>query len=305
MTSKAVVIGDTFNPSVITSRITTFEVYAPRFLLAELNTHRVLSRSAASSRAIPVLKRVEMVRQDPWIPSVFGKNKPGMSADEELSDAESVAAEDVWRGAITAQLLAAEELAKLGVHKQLANRLLEPYAHFYGVVTATELDNFWKLRVSPAAQPEFKELATAMQEALYDSKPRDAKWNCNHHLPYNPDYGLDLEVALRVCSARCARVSYKSFDGKLSTAVEDIKLCERLIAEGHLSPFDHCAFADDVVKKQAGILRVQKNYWTRPEDHRQFWGFIPYRVQVEKDLGMVCRRSSFDAIDDDLVAHAS
>lgn len=299
MTSRAIVLADTFNEYVPSAQITSFEVYAPRFLLAELNTHRVLSRSAASSRAIPVPKRIQAVRDDPFIPSTFGSNKPGMQAGAPLGDAETIAAEHVWRGAITSAILSAEHLAKLGVHKQLANRLLEPYAHFYGVVTGTEWENFWKLRVSEEAQPEFKELATAMQTALADSKPRNSKFI--RHLPYGPDYGCALEEAQKIASARCARVSYKSFDGKLSQAVDDIDLCQRLIDQGHMSPFDHCAMPDAIAERQAGILRVQKFYWANPEDHRQFYGWIPFRVQVERKLGVICRRSSFAAIPDQLV----
>jgi len=294
MTVRAKVIADTYNERVPSARITTFEIYAPRFLLAELNTHRVLSRSAASSRAIPVSKRVDMVRQDPWVPSAFGKNKPGMSSDEVLGDEESHAAEQIWRGSIDSVLYSAELLAQLGVHKQLANRLLEPYAHFYGVVTATEWENFYNLRVSEAAQPEFKELASAMQEAHWESNAR--VWPPGH-LPYNPDYGCELQTALAICSARCARVSYKSFDGKLSQHHEDVKLCERLILEGHLSPFDHCAFADEPYCDAKGDWR-----WKKPEDHRQYWGWIPYRVQIERGLGMKCRRSSFAPLDPEMVS---
>ena len=288
MTVKAIVIADTFNKRVPSARITTFEIYAPRFLLAEINTHRVLARSAASSRAIPVAKRIEAVLEDPFVPNAFGKNKPGMQADETLGDFETELAQTVWRGAVTSAVTSAEILAKLKVHKQLANRLLEPFAHFYGVVTATEWDNFYKLRVSPEAQPEFKDLATAMQDAQAASCPREAKW----HLPYNPDYGLDIDLALKVCSARCARVSYRSFDGKLSALEDDKRLCADLIAGGHMSPFDHCAVADNVTAKS----------WDNPEWHRQFWGWIPYRVQIEQEQGYLGRRSSFAEIAPELLA---
>lgn len=307
MTSKATVITHTYNEYVPSAQAATFEVYAPRFLLAEINTHRLLSRSAQSSRAIPVLKRAEMVRNDPFIPLEFGKNKPGMSANEAIGDVESVAAESVWRGALMTMLVSAEELAGLGVHKQLANRLLEPFAHFYGVITATEWENFWTLRLSPEAQPEFKELAQAMQTALADSKPRSSMHSGNYHLPYCPDYGMDIDAALKVCSARCARVSYKTVEGKLSNTVDDIALCERLLKQWHLSPFDHPAKADTLVKKPYYTPRppaMRKWYWENSEDQRQYYGFVPYRVQVEKELGVMCRRSSFAPIEDELVTHA-
>lgn len=306
MASKAKVIAHTCNEYVPSSQAVTFEIYAPRFLLAEINTHRLLSRSAQSSRAIPVMKRVDLVRNDPFVPLAFGKNKPGMSADEVLAEDENASAESVWRGALSTMLVSAEELAGLGVHKQLANRLVEPFAYFYGVVTATEWDNFWMLRISPAAQPEFKELAEAMQTALADSKPRSSAFSGHYHLPYNPDYGLDIDAALKVCSARCARVSYKTTDGKISSMVDDLDLCNRLTGEWHLSPFDHCAKADTLVKKPYYTPRpplTRKWFWENPEDQRQYWGFVPYRVDVEKQLGVMCRRSSFQHIPDELVAH--
>jgi len=243
---------------------------------------------------------MQMVRDDPYIPDAFGKNKKGMSADETLSDADSVAAENVWRGSITAALFSAEELERLQVHKQQANRILEPYTHFFGVITGTEWDNFWTLRISKAAQPEFQGLATEMKRAYDASLPRPNKW----HLPYRNDYGQDIAVALKVSAARCARVSYKTFEGKTSGTVDDLKLCDQLTAEFHMSPFDHPAERDTIIKKPYFTPRppeVKKWHWFQPEDHRQFWGFIPYRVFVERELDIVGRRSSFEPIHPALV----
>lgn len=267
------------------ARITTFEIYAPRFLLAEINTHRVISKSAQSSRAIPVKKRIAAVTADPYIPAVFGKNQPGMQAQEALSDADSIAAKYRWERAAHDATISAELLANLGVHKQLANRVLEPFAYFYGVLTATEWDNFWQLRRSAEAQPEFRELADKMFDAYAASTPRVAP----HHLPYcdTVPAGTHIELLLKISAARCARVSYKTFDGKLSIPEEDVALCDRLLVDGHLSPFDHPAACDE--------LRYDQ-HWMSPGDHRQYWGWIPYRVDIEEKLGVKCRRDSYAKI---------
>lgn len=294
MTIEVKIIEKTAHPQVPSAVITTFQVYAPRFLLAEINTHRLLSRSAQSSRAVPVARRIQMIKDDPFVPESFGKNKKGMSADEILDDAENIAARNWWNISMNAALHSAEVLAQIGVHKQQANRIIEPYAHFYGVITGTEWDNFWNLRISPAAQPEFRALATEMKREYDATNPRVARF----HLPYRNDYGEDLKHAFEVSAARCARVSYKTFDGKVSLADDDIRLCQDLMKEGHLSPFDHPARADQVCFRQVKVMRVQRAHWLMPEQHRQYWGWIPRRVDVERELGIVCRRSSFDPIGD-------
>lgn len=299
MTIEVKVIEKTAHPQVPSAVITTFQVYAPRFLLAEINTHRLLSRSAQSSRAVPVTRRIQMIKDDPFVPESFGKNKKGMSADENIDSVGDASARIWWNCSMQAALLSAEALAGLGVHKQQANRLIEPYAHFYGVITGTEWDNFWNLRISPAAQPEFCALATEMKRQYDTTMPRFAR----HHLPYREGYDSEPN-AFDVSSARCARVSYKTFDGNVSLPEDDLRLCADLKKDGHLSPFDHPARADQICFRQVKVMRVQKAHWLMPEQHRQYWGWIPRRVDVERDLGLVCRRSSFDPIGDDNVVNA-
>lgn len=269
--------------------ITTYEIYAPRLLLAEINTHRVLAKSAASSRAIPVSKRIDMVMDNPFVPETFSKNKKGMAADEVLSPEKDSLAKEIWLTARDAMVEAASGLGKLDAHKQHANRLLEPFAYVHAVITGTEWDNFFRLRISPQAQPEFDELAGIMDMASGWYKPKASMY----HLPYtdNCDPMLPLEKLFYVSAARCARVSYKTFDGTFSTVDDDIKLCNRLLAEGHMSPFDHPANADLVISDADG-----RRWWNAPRRHRQYWGWIPYRDHVEDNLGMVCRRDSFAEI---------
>lgn len=221
--TTAKIVADTVNPKCKDARIVTFEAYAPRYLLAEVNTHGVLAKSAASSRAIPIKKRIEMVHTKPYIPDAFGKNCPGMQSRELLDDEAQDAAVKVWSHAIEDALKHAEAFEKLSVHKQYANRVLEPYVYYAGVMTATEWDNFWWLRISEDADPGFKVLATKMKEALDASTPVAREY----HLPYITDEeynsGVSPETLMKVSSARCARVSYFSLEtGKLSTLDEDL-----------------------------------------------------------------------------------
>lgn len=279
LSTTATVIADTVN-MVPEARITTFEIYAPRYILAEINTHRLIAKSAQSSRAIPVKKRIDMVRQDPYIPPSFGKNRPGMQSTEALSNDLSVRAEMSWLRALHSALDEAETQDAIGTHKQQANRLLEPFAYFYGVLTATEWDNFWHLRRNPEADPGFEDLANKMFDAYQASTPREALY----HLPYAWDLDLATGLRFKVSAARCARVSYKTFDGKLSTVEDDVALCDKLLAQPHLSPFDHPATRDHL---------TFSGYWNRPGDHRHFWGWMPYRVEIERERGIVCRRDSY------------
>lgn len=287
MTTSAKIIADTNIIGYEEARITTFEVTFPRYLLAEMNTHKVLAKSCASSRAIPVAKRIEMVRQKPFIPSVFGKNRPGMQAHETLSEEDIEKARWEWIGSVADAVRRAEALDKLGVHKQQANRILEPYTYVTDVITGTEWSNFFWLRASELADPEFENLALMMQDLWLNNKPKTSFY----HLPYcdGIENQYDLETLFLISGARCARTSYTTFEGKISNPEEDVELCRnKLIPSGHLSPFEHAASADDVFWDNNRLGW----YWKRPSDHRHLYGWIPYRVEVEKQLNMVCKRDS-------------
>ncbi len=249
-------------------RLTTLEITLPRIVLAELNTHRVFSRSSASSRAIPAEKRIAMVDADPFIPESFGKNRPGMQASEDLDGEEAKQARTIWLDGLRDALDHARELSKLGVHKQLANRLLEPYAWTTVLITATEWDNFFALRCSPEAQPEIRRAAEMMRDAMGFSVPRvlsAGEW----HLPYIDEHDrrelkadalIDLDCvhqpgmpccplerlaprdAIDISVGRCARVSTLTHEGRRDY-MADLSLTKRLRDSGHMSPFEHPAMA--------------------------------------------------------------
>jgi thymidylate synthase ThyX len=240
-------------------RLTTLEVTFPRFILAEFNTHRMLSRNSASSRAIPVEKIISRVKDGPFIPRYWGKNQKGMQAHQELTPEQAADACRVWLEARDSALQKAKELLEIGVHKQLANRLLEPFLWQSVIVTATEWDNFFGLRCHPDAQPEFQTIAIMMKESLKASTPvllQDGEW----HLPLiseedkvHSSVATTSELA-RISAGRCARVSYLTHDGRRDP-VQDIALCDRLITSGHMSPMEHPAMADSDVTRYVGNFK--------------------------------------------------
>ena len=240
---SARVLLDSISPAG--KRLTTMEVTFPRFVLAEFNTHRVFSRNSASSRAIPTAKLIERVEAEPAVPLQWGRNKPGMSASETLGEEEAAQGLAAWLSARDAAVAHARRLVELGVHKQILNRLLEPFMWHTVIVTATEWANFFYLRIAATAQPEIRRAAELMRDALTASQPQvvtDGKW----HLPLvqADEYVLALEDLKKISAARCARVSYLTHTGVRDTA-KDIELCERLLSDGHLSPFEHVATPSD------------------------------------------------------------
>ncbi|MEZ7136874.1 FAD-dependent thymidylate synthase [Komagataeibacter sp. SM21] len=261
-------------------RIDTLLLRYPRFIHAEFMTHRQFSRNASSSRAIPVERLIADIERDPVSPSFWGANQAGMQAKQELTGAALQAAKDRWSMAFRDMIEHAKAMANIGAHKQIVNRILEPFAHINVVVTATEWDNFFALRDHEDAQPEIRALAKAMKIAMLAApvQPLDlGQW----HLPFvsideiHEHQGLmDPTGNLRVVSsARCARTSYLTHDGRKSSLVEDIALGERLTRSRpfHASPFENQAtpyvpgFHDET-------------------DQRNFRGWVQNRALMEKTV---------------------
>ncbi len=223
------------------SRLTTFELTVPKFILAEINTHRSASRSAASSRAIPTSKVIEQVMNNPVIPAYLGKNQAGMQATEELIGSERQEFLDIWLSARDFAVDHAQKLVKLGVHKQLASRVLEPWMWVKVIFSATHYQNFFNLRANKMAQPEFRVVAEKMLELYLTNKPKEMNYG-EWHLPYIRDLDtvLDLEIKQKVSTARCARVSYMNHSG-VRDIEKDLELYERLVTSKHFSPLEHAA----------------------------------------------------------------
>jgi len=225
-------------------RLTTMEVTFPRMVLAEFNTHRVFSRNSASSRAIPTAKQLERIKSEPFIPIHWGANQAGMQANAELSPDDQEEAKAEWLAARDSAVTHVEKLLKIGLHKQITNRLLEPFMWHTVIVTATEWSNFFALRANPDAQPEIRRAAELMRETMNNSRPQLVKVD-EWHLPFiQPDEREwareNIDDAIKVSVGRCARVSYLTHDGKRDHA-KDIELYERLTSSGHMSPLEHVA----------------------------------------------------------------
>lgn len=269
MSIYAKVVADSI--SAAGKRISTLELQYPRFIHSEAMTHRVFSRNAMSSRAIPVAKMIEQVRNNPAMPVHWGANRPGMQAREELAGTARESAIFLWHRAAQQAADLAQQMTDFGLHKQVANRVLEPFQWMRTLVTATEWDNFFELRAHPDAQPEFQKLALAMRDAMGATEPVKrhsmAVDGSSWHLPYVSDEEratYRTEVLLKLSTARCARVSYLNHDGEKPDFAKDIELYERLVGSvpRHASPAEHQAkagFSDDPSRNFRG--------WTQ---HRAF-----------------------------------
>ena len=219
--------------------IFTMELQYPRFIHSEFMTHRMFSRNASSSRAIPAGRMMQMVTEDPAMPVQWGKNQKGMQAYQTFDEDEARVLEQVWLNGLKDATTHTGVLLAQGLHKQLANRIMEPWAHITVVVTATEWDNFFNLRDHHAAQPEIQDLARKMKLVQAHSVPNileDGQW----HLPYALTGGTKKD-AIRTSVAGCARVSYKNHDGSNRTTRADVELHDTLLGMGHMSPFEHQA----------------------------------------------------------------
>jgi len=243
------------------SRLTTFELSFPKFILAQFNTHRLLSRNAASSRAIPIKKVIRLVEEDPVFPIKWGKNQKGMQAHEELSEDETKAAKAAWENMLSDIVHHAKLLERLGLHKQIVNRPLELFQFVKVIVSATEYDNFFYLRNNEHAQPEIAWVAREMEKAYNASEPlylRTGEW----HLPLVTLAGVDDPLFVpagigsslkKISTARCARVSYLTHDGKRDYD-KDIELHDRLVRSGHWSPFEHVAQALSTSERSGNFI---------------------------------------------------
>ncbi len=248
-------------------RLTTMQLRYPRAIHAEFMTHRVFSRNASSSRAIPVKRLIQDVINDPFVPLHWGKHQKGMQADLECdelltftdpgtNEQFSCLRDEAWLNLMNDAIRVAEAYDRAGYHKQIVNRLLEPWAHINVVCTATDWSNFLALRDHPDAEPHIQLLAKAMRKALDNSTPtmlKEDEW----HLPYvdkidgkpcQKDHAtgatfMDDMTAVYVSVARCARVSYMTHDGRVPNRDEDIKLADRLLGSVplHASPAEHQA----------------------------------------------------------------
>jgi hypothetical protein len=248
-------------------RIITFEVTAPRIILAEINTYCMWARNWQSSRAIPTKILLRRVWSDPFTPSGFAKNQRGMQAGVVLSPFHATLARAAWRSGARGAVLTSWLLNKLGVHKQWANRPLEPYTWCTGIITATEWANMLHQRCSPLAQPEFNTLAEMIRRAIHESIPKVVGYK-QAHLPmiYEQDRAqFDTTDLMKIAVGRCARVSYLNHHG-LRDPKADIKKADDLLRDGHWSPFEHVALPMMDEKRFYAKFRGWKSFRAHQKD---------------------------------------
>jgi hypothetical protein len=179
--------------------IRSLQLRYPLVIHAELMTHRVFSRNARSSRAVPVARMIEEVMTDPYIPLVWDRNQKGMqgadgdwnetvwlrSADRpDLQTPDDYNRRDAWLWARDRAVEAAKGFADAEYSKQICNRLLAPFLHIDVLVTSTNFSNWEALRIHPAAEPHIRMLAEAMRDCIKAAPPPDKLGEGIWHLPY-------------------------------------------------------------------------------------------------------------------------
>lgn len=314
---KAEIICDSKNE--FGDRITTFILTFPRYLLAEINTHRMLSRNSASSRAIRFEKMVKSVMENPFIPYRWQKDHAGMQGTEYFTDDEVKQfklVEDHLEARNNAIMWARRQNSK-GVTKQLCNRLIEPFMYHTCLLTGTEFENFFALRAHDAAEIHFGILAEEMLKALNESEPKQlnaGEW----HIPFGDTFDWEMlssiakdrlgwpesipprglnnknlwdetiqKLKIELATFRCAQISYITHENEMPY-IEMLAKHDRLVAQGHMSAFEHCARAMNEEECEQFTLVVPRRGWPKnPQKYLtktilkgvcgNFRGFIQYR----------------------------
>jgi len=298
---SAKIIADSVN--ILGNRMITMELIFPRIILAELNTHKMLSKNSQSSRAVPLNKAIEHVNTLGFEPVWWGKNQAGMAARQELVGEELARAKHLWNSAKQSVIHYVTELGSASLHKQIAARPLEAFAMHKAVVSGTEWNNLIWLRDHDDAQPEFGELAKCIVEAVNKSTPvllRSGEW----HLPYvmtafkvseNPDNDeivyldtdgnqIDLDTARKISASCCAQVSYRKLDDSVEKAID---IFNKLFSGSrvHASPVEHQATPmieeqGDPMDWEEGVTHVDRNgkYWSG-----NLCGWIQYRKLIPNE----------------------
>lgn len=286
--------------------IYTIRLRYPRIIHGEIMTHRVFSRNARSSRAVPVKTMLLETTTIPFIPWHWGANQKGMQAGEECNekvlipdwddinlagDPEMISTdrEEAWLQARDKAVDIATAMMEAGYHKQIPNRLLEPFSWIDTLITATDWANFLHLRDHKDAEPHLQDLARLVKQAIEEAEVRtldEGHW----HLPYiNEDDWLEAHAGnmntkaecfawlCKLSAARCARISYKPFDGDASYERELERYNQLVTSERvHASPLEHQAQVDTCWNQAGG-----DDAWENPDLSGNFApGWIQFRKTV-------------------------
>jgi hypothetical protein len=274
----------------------------PRCIWPEALTHRKFGRNARSSRAVPIQTMLGEIDRHPFVPWHWGMNQKGMQADEECNaevrfDEQHPAGERIWLTRENAWLNASEEAVRsaesfmnAGYHKQVVNRLLEPFMWIDVIITSTDWANFEWLRNHSDAEPHLQDWAKLCMDAIRSCEVTELSTD-QWHLPYIT--GEDTEAAYmefgetlegeqlgwewlrKISAARCARISYKPFDGDPSYDRE-LQRYAGLVSSDHIhaSPMEHQAMPD------TGFKRGTTQKFDNPELHGNLDGWVQYRKLI-------------------------
>lgn len=299
--------------------IYTVRLRYPRIIHGEIMTHRVFNRNARSSRAVPVKTMLNEVRNTPFVPWHWGKNRKGMQAGSDHDELiqmdvggvkyDYVTREEAWLEAAACAAEIAEAYMEAGYHKQIPNRLLEPFSWIDTLITATEWDNFLWLREHEDAEPHLRDLARLVHKAIDAAeikKLEPGEW----HMPYIteadiqkadftdiPDSGY--EWLCKISAARCARISYKPFDGDASYERELERYDSLVTADRvHASPLEHQATPDTTVVASIDLFEDENDSLTPNETldaqrvfkqkqlHGNLVGYIQFRKTIPNEAKM-------------------
>lgn len=245
-------------------RLISFKLTMHRWVLSEFNTHRAFSRNSASSRAIPIHKMIELAETSDVAPVEWGKNCSGMSNKEIISEQSILASiQNEWEIARHNAIESARRLNNLNVHKQIVNRILEPFLPHTVIATMDRqaLEHFLMLRTSIEAQPEIRALALEMQRLYHSTRPGMLydfqiyspfgiyEWECLNMTEVPDDQTGQYENKLMYSPviyrdvSKCARISYLKHE-ETASEEKDENLFWKLFKAKHLSPFEHLALYD-------------------------------------------------------------
>jgi thymidylate synthase ThyX len=143
---KVEIVADSVNQQ--NDRLISMILTYPRIIHAEMLTHRVFSRNASSSRAVPVKKMIDAVRDNTFCPFEFQKAHKGMQGTEYFTGQDKEECKQLWLESAEFALQQAEKMDKKGISKQVINRILEPYQYYTVLITGSRegWDNFFNLR---------------------------------------------------------------------------------------------------------------------------------------------------------------
>ena len=160
-----------------------------------------------------------------------------------------------------------------------------------GIDTSGWTEEKWQSFNTSQAEIHIQALAEAMWDAQNESTPKElqaGEW----HIPFGDNIMMSIldqqdiaikfpsidsveDLKIRIATARCARLSYMTFDGEIDYE-KDIQLHDKLLADGHMSPFEHCAQVPSQDEYDTSLKGKEKGWF------RNYKGFKSYRQILEE-----------------------